>query len=220
MIKNKKIKGLLKMIGKFRNKTIYDYVIFFRKKTSKIFLKRFFGDFGKNSIIQKPLLIYNKKSIFVGKNVTIRPGLRIEPIKQYCSQNFKPKIIISDRVTIEQNCHIVSANEVIIGKDVTIAGFSFITDCDHDYRDISKGILEQQLLVKKTKIGDQSFIGMGARIMAGVTVGKHCVIGANSVVTSDLPDYAVAVGIPARIIKKYDPSTKTWKKTDDKGDFL
>ena len=54
--------------------------------------------------------------------------------------------------------------------------------------------------------------------MAGVKVGEHCVIGANSVVTKDIPDYCVAVGMPARIIKRYNFKTNTWERTDSNDD--
>lgn len=59
-------------------------------------------------------------------------------------------------------------------------------------------------------IGDESFIGMGARIFPGVSIGKHCIVGANAVVTHNVPDYCVVAGVPARIIKKYDFSACKW----------
>lgn len=61
-------------------------------------------------------------------------------------------------------------------------------------------------------IGDQTFIGMHAVILPGVLIGKHCVIGANSVVTDNIPDYSVAVGVPAKVIKKYNWKTGEWEK--------
>ena len=53
------------------------------------------------------------------------------------------------------------------------------------------------------RIGDGSWIGTGSVVLPGATIGKHCTIGANSVVTGDIPDYSVAVGAPARVIKRY-----------------
>lgn len=157
-------------------------------------------------------MIYNRKCIFIGNNVNIRMGLRIEPITNRINQTFNPKIFIGNNTTIEQYCHITCANKVKIGNNVTVSGFVYITDLNHDYRIIDKGILQQSLLIYKTEIGDESFIGMGAKIMAGVKIGKHCIIGANSVVTKDIPDYSVVVGIPAKIIKHYDFGKKEWIK--------
>lgn len=68
------------------------------------------------------------------------------------------------------------------------------------------------MIANPVKIGSQSFIGMGARIFPGVTIGKHCVIGANAVVTHDIPDYCVAAGMPARVIKRYDFEKGEWVK--------
>lgn len=182
------------------------------KKISYKYNKYLYGHFGRNSIIQKPIMIYNKKHIFIGNNVNIRIGLRIEPITNWINQTFKPKIIIGNNTTIEQYCHITCANKVIIGNDVVILGFVMITDINHEYGIPNKGILQQSLNIKKTYIGDESFIGMGAKIMAGVKIGKHCIVGANSVVTKNIPDYSVVVGIPAKIIKHYDFGKKEWIK--------
>ncbi|ELC8398753.1 acyltransferase [Clostridium perfringens] len=185
------------------------------------FLKFFrYGYFGKNSIITSPMIIYNKKNIFIDDFVTIRWNIRIEPIKRWRNQKFNPKIKIGKHTNIEQNCHIICANSVEIGEYVTIAGYSFITDVDHEYMEIDRGVLNQPLIVKETIIGDESFIGMGSRIMAGVNIGRHCIIGSNSVVNKNIPDYSVAVGVPAKIVKRYDFERKEWVKTNSKGEFL
>lgn len=169
-----------------------------------------FGEFGVYSIFEKPHIINNKKSIYIGKGVTIRPNLRIEAIKYYGDQIFQPKLTIGDGTTIEQNCHITCANKVSIGKRVVIAAYSMITDIEHEYKDINEGILHQNLTVKETIIGDDCFIGMGARIMPGVHIGKHCIIGTNSVVLKDIADYSVEVGIPSKLVKQYDFQKQQW----------
>lgn len=80
----------------------------------------------------------------------------------------------------------------------------YITDCDHEYRNVDISIIDQGIVQKRQKvsIGDGSYIGINAVIVGNVKIGKHCVIGANSVVTKDVPDYCVAVGSPAKVIKK------------------
>lgn len=60
-------------------------------------------------------------------------------------------------------------------------------------------------------IGDGSWLGTHVVIAGNITIGKHCVIGANSVVTKDIPDYSVAVGIPAKVVKRYNFDTKCWE---------
>jgi acetyltransferase-like isoleucine patch superfamily enzyme len=70
----------------------------------------------------------------------------------------------------------------------------------------------QAVNTKIIEIGDNSWIGANAVITAGSKIGKHCVIGAGAVVTGIVPDYSIAVGNPARIVKKYNPQTHAWEK--------
>lgn len=80
----------------------------------------------------------------------------------------------------------------------------YITDCDHEYRNIDIPVIDQEIVQKdqKVSIGGGSYVGINAVIVGNVKIGEHCVIGANSVVTHDIPDYSVAVGCPAKVIKK------------------
>lgn len=168
--------------------------------------------FSKNSLIYFPMLVNNKDCISIGKNVTFREHLRMDAIKQMHSQFFTPKIIIDDYVHAEQNCQIFAANLVHIKKNVTLSSNVFITDAEHDYRGTdNESILFQRLIVGKTIIDEEAFLGIGVRVIKAVHIGKHAVIGANSVVTKDIPPYSVAVGIPARVIKQYNPKTKRWE---------
>lgn len=64
-------------------------------------------------------------------------------------------------------------------------------------------------------VGDDTWIGTNVVIAGNIHVGKHCVIGANSVVTKDIPDYSVAAGIPAKVIKRYDFDKGEWIKTNE-----
>lgn len=186
------------------------------KRILKLVISNFhkirYGDFGIGSRIYSPKsIISNKKHIFIGNSVHIRQNARIEPIVAWKGVKYNPQIIIEDGVVIEQNLHLACAKYVKIGKNSSISSYVFITDINHEYKDISKPILLQDLIIKETEIGEQCFIGTGAKIMAGTKVGNHCIIGANAVVTHDLPDFCVAAGIPARIIKKYNFNTKEWE---------
>lgn len=187
---------------------------YFLKKIISFFLSKIYGSFGESSRIQRPItLIANKKHIFIGKNVFIRKFARIEPIVQWHNKKFSPRIEIEDNVTIEQNLHLTCAGKVKIGAFSSINSFVFITDIDHEYCNISKSVMQQGLLVSSTEIGKYCFIGTGVKIMAGVHIGEHSVIGANAVVTHDIPSYSVAAGIPAKVIKKFNFETNQWEKT-------
>lgn len=190
------------------------------RKMYYIFYRKIFGSIGKNSIIIKPFLIYNKKHIFLGKNVLIRNFARIEPIKNWGDQVFDPRIIIGDNVSIEQGLHLTCINKVIIEEGCNLTSYCVITDIDHEYHDINKRILDQPLIPNETRIGKNSFIGAGAVIMPGVTIGEHGIIGANAVVARNIPSFCVAAGIPAQIIKRYNFERNRWEKTNPEGAFL
>lgn len=114
------------------------------------------------------------------------------------------EVKIGNGSEIGERCRISIANSLKIGEKVLFSPNVYITDCDHEYRNPDIPVIDQGIVQKgqKVSIGDGSYIGINVVIVGNVKIGKHCVIGANSVVTHDIPDYSVAVGCPARIIKK------------------
>ncbi len=167
--------------------------------------KPFFAKFGKFSYLGKPIIIRGKSKISIGNKVRIYPGIRMEAIDE-------GKIVIEDNVSIAQNFHVTAKSKLVIGKNTTILGNSFITDIDHDYENIDVHIMNQKMIVKKTEIGENCFIGYGAAIQAGTILGKQCIVGTNAVVRGTFPDYCVIVGAPAKIVKKYNTKTNEWEK--------
>lgn len=169
---------------------------------------------GFSSYIASPLFILNGKGIKIARRVRIFPGSRMET-------HAAGRIIINENVSIGQHFHITSAQcNLTIGANTTILGSVFVTNIDHEYRQIGIHILEQPYIVSETHIGENCFIGYGAAIQAGTVLGRQCVIGAHSVVRGIYPDYCVIVGAPARIIKRYNPATKCWERTSPDGSFL
>ena len=104
---------------------------------------------------------------------------------------------------IGERCRISIANSLEIGEKVLLSPNVYITDCDHEYRDVDVPVIDQGIVQRgqKVSIGEGSYIGINAVIVGNVRIGRHCVVGANSVVTKDVPDYCVAVGSPAKVIK-------------------
>ena len=114
----------------------------------------------------------------------------------------KPGYIkIGNVVTINDYCYITSCYGIEIGNNVSIAEHVSIRDYNHDFSDTSIPISEQGFTGKPIKIGDDVWLGRGVMIACGVTIGKGCVVGANAVVTKSLPDYSIAVGVPAKVIR-------------------
>lgn len=101
----------------------------------------------------------------------------------------------------------------MIEKNVLTANHVYISDNLHGYHNIKQPVLNQNIQqLNDVVIGEGSWLGENVCII-GAKVGKHCVIGANAVVTHDIPDFCVAVGVPARVIKMYNTYTGCWEKT-------
>jgi acetyltransferase-like isoleucine patch superfamily enzyme len=124
-------------------------------------------------------------------------------------------------IVIEDNCNI-GADSIISGKNrihlepyVLVAQSVLIVDHNHAYEDITRPIVNQGITEGgRIRIGWGSWIAHGAAILCPkgeLTIGRNCVIAANSVVTRSIPDYSLVAGLPARIIRQYDPETKTWR---------
>ncbi|MCF8228167.1 MAG: acyltransferase [Bacteroidales bacterium] len=119
-------------------------------------------------------------------------------------------IIIGDRTRIGLGNTLIGPVE--IGNDIMFAQNVVASGLNHGYEDISMSIHDQAVSTRKITIGDESWIGANVVITAGVTIGKHAVVAAGSVVTRDVPDYSIVAGNPARLIKQYNFETKKWEK--------
>jgi acetyltransferase-like isoleucine patch superfamily enzyme len=153
---------------------------------------------------------FSSKHIRLGRRVVIANAGRLEAVTRYNKTIYTPMILIGENVTIEQNLHLTCANRIVIGNNTAIAANVTITDIEHPYTDVNIPIERHDLVVKEVVIGEDSKIYNNAVILPGVHIGKHCVIGANSVVARDIPDFSVAVGAPSRVVKQYDRVLETW----------
>ena len=119
-------------------------------------------------------------------------------------------VLIGDHTMIGIGCVVIGP--VKIGDNVMLAQNIVVSGLNHGYEDVSLPPSRQKEIRKQIIISDDVWIGANSVITAGVTIGKHVVIGAGSVVTKDVPDFCVAVGNPARVVKKYSAEDQAWKK--------
>ena len=101
---------------------------------------------------------------------------------------------------------------VTIGNNVIIAQHVVISGLNHNYQDVGKPISEQGVRTAAIFINDDCWIGANAVITAGTRIGKHSVVAAGAVVTKDVPDFCIAAGNPAKIIKRFDREQNAWIK--------
>jgi len=173
--------------------------------------------FSNARIIRFPFDIRNKKFIELGRGFTAGRNCRLE----VCIDDFSHKkkcLIIGNNVQINDFVHIAAYKDVYIGNNVLIASKVFITDINHgNYNehlqyDSSFPPARQPLSSAKVRIEDYVWIGESVCILSGATIGEHAIIGAGSVVKKSIPPYSIAVGNPAKVIKKLNMTTKCWER--------
>ena len=151
-----------------------------------------FYHWGNRATIMKPDLLSQTRAISIGNRVEIRKGVRLQTIGPWDGK--EPKMIIGDGTFIHFYFHCGAAQSVIIGKNVLIAGRVYISDHDHEFDHPELPPIKAGLKVAPVVIEDEVWIGEGAVILKGVTVGRRAVIGANAAETKDVPPYTVVGG--------------------------
>jgi acetyltransferase-like isoleucine patch superfamily enzyme len=168
---------------------------------------RRFGSFGDGSVICfPPTTIMNERFIRIGAGTMIGPQVALSagmvPGQECISDTV---VSIGDRCLIGRGSGIVGHLSIEIGDDVWTGHHVYITDQNHGYDDPDLPISMQVQPERPVSIGAGSWIGHGAVILPGAAIGRNVVIGANSVVTGPIPDHSIAVGAPARVIRRTGP---------------
>jgi acetyltransferase-like isoleucine patch superfamily enzyme len=181
---------------------------FFWRKLFYFLNRRKYRYLSSKAYVQKLLRVDGKQNITIEKNVVIQRLTWIAAVP--LSNAMDCHLLIGEGSIIGHFNHIFATGEIEIGKNVLTADKVFITDNQHQFDNIHLPIHTQGVKqLSKVIIGDGSWIGENVCII-GASVGKNSVIGANSVVTKDIPDYCVAVGAPAKVIKKFDFENNKW----------
>ena len=156
--------------------------------------------------------------ITLGENVRAGRGLWLDAVSRYQGVDYSPRIIIGDNSAMSRYVHIAATNLVQIGSNVLFGSNVLVTDHHHgDYQHAHSS--PDQLPIQRrltssltTIVGDNVWLGDGVIVMPGVTIGYGSIIGANSVVTHDIPPFTIAAGIPAVALKKFDIASQQWRK--------
>ena len=198
-------------------------------KFRNIFYRAIFAGIGKSVYIQDGVEFSGTSSIEIGNGVYIFRGVRLDgrgyKNNKICPENTKNKICLKNGVALERNVDIGALDEttfihidqntfigpgtciagpgnIKIGRDCLIGAQSGIFANNHNFADLELPIREQGVTRQGIVIEDDCWLGSGVKVLDGVTIGKGSVIGAGSVVTKDIPGLSVAVGVPARVIRK------------------
>ena len=159
---------------------------------------------GKNFRIHTTSSVLSLNRISVGDNFSTGPLLRLRAYDVFENEVYNPLISIGNDFYAGQDCSVMAVGTITIGNNVTLASRVTIIDHSHgkgDYSDIDIPVMKRRLGCKgPIIIEDNVWLCEGGVVLSGVRIGKSSIIGANSVVTHDIPPYSIAVGIPAKVI--------------------
>jgi len=191
------------MIGKIISQlllVVYQQFLRFKAKAYSLMVSGAFARFGKNSVLVPPIRLEGVKRISIGDRVYVGARSWIQTLPD-CTETIGLRI--GNGTSIGSSSVISAALSIIIEDNVLMAPNVCIVDHIHKYADLQRPIKAQGIdKIASVCIGQNTWIGQNAVILPGVSIGKNCVIGANSVVNRSIPDHSVAVGSPARVIKK------------------
>ena len=176
-----------------------------------LYYRRIFANFGNGALLIRPTHITNLQCITVGDRTTIGHSAVMQPIVEYASVRYSPKIDIGKDVYIGPHAYLASIGNLTIGDGSVLSEYVYLNDAGHGF-DPEGGLIMQQELVHPgdITIGKDCFLGIRSAIMPGVTLGDRCVVGAGSVVTKSFPAYSMVAGVPAALIKRYSFEEKKW----------
>lgn len=184
-----------------------------RKIIDKIFTSLYklsFSKLGRQSTLCMPFSVNGAKYMSVGSNVYIKSNAWLLAVDQPELSTNREKLFIGSNTYIGRNAHIVALRNVHLSEDVLIGDNVYITDNYHGYEQGTIPYKNQPVKFKKeVHIGSGSWLGENVCVLSA-RVGKQCIIGANSVVTKDIPDYSMAVGVPAKVVKRFDLNKNEW----------
>jgi acetyltransferase-like isoleucine patch superfamily enzyme len=170
---------------------------------------RRFRAFGPGSVIMfPPAALYNEQYIAIGAGTLIGAHVSLSAGMAPGQKMLSDTVVrIGDRCLIGWGSSVVGHFDVQIGDDVFTGHNVYITDQNHGYDDLSLPIGKQSQAERAVAVGSGSWLGHGVVVLPGARIGRHVAVGANSVVTGELPDYCVAAGVPARVIRSYGQPT-------------
>ena len=180
---------------------IYFVKYFFIFIRSFVFYGWRFSKVGYGCVFRGFINLEYPKCFNFGRGVRILGGARMEAICYRGSVKYNPKIIFGDSVNVGHNFFLTCANKITIGDNVLISDSVAIIDNFHDHLDIPDDIIRSRIHSKPIIIGNNVTIYRCATILGGVTIGQNSIIGAYSLVKSDVPPNCLVVGIPARVVK-------------------
>ncbi|MBA2665903.1 MAG: acyltransferase [Trueperaceae bacterium] len=177
-----------------------------------------------------PRSIVHPERITIGTDVKLGAGSELKcnvgypggwmqhPEGAHVTQTFSPTLRIGDRVTATASLQVIAFESVVIEDDVMFASNVFVADGTHAYAHVDTPYKFQGVgAPAPVRIGRGAWIGQNAVITPGVTIGEMAIVGANSVVTRDVAPRTIVAGVPAHVVKVWDPDGREWQRPAAEG---
>ncbi|MFH1477127.1 MAG: acyltransferase [Verrucomicrobiota bacterium] len=178
---------------------------------------RLLGKCGRNVVFGANIVLRHPRKIEIGDDVIIddnclldakgrdNQGIRIGS-GVFLGRNSilsckNGDIVLGARVNIGFNCEVFSGSRVILGDDTLIAAYCYFIGGDHNPQDADASVTQQGTCSRGIEIGPKCWFGAGVKVLDGITVGNNTIVGAGAVLTRPVPAYAIAIGIPARVVR-------------------
>jgi len=178
-----------------------------------------FGSFGERSLINFPVAtLFGESGIHIGSETLIGSHATLSVGHTPDDANAPDTgLVIGDRCVIGSRAILTAHESIVIGDDVWFGQNVFVSDASHGYQDVETPIGLQLGWAHPVEIGAGSWIGHGVIVLPGTRIGRNVVIGGGSVVRGEIPDHSVAVGVPAKVVRRLEPGSG-WVSTSDPAD--
>lgn len=160
-----------------------------------------FGSFGRHTVLQPPIRVSGESRIGIGSGVFVGSGSWLQALGP---KRARLAIEIGDGTSIVGGCVVSAVTSVRIGQRVLMARNVYVADHMHAFEDVRRAVLDQGIArVAPVEICDGAWLGQNVVVGPGVRIGRGAVVGSNSVVLDDVPDFSVAVGAPAHVLRQF-----------------
>lgn len=184
----------------------------YRDKVFTLLYRISFNKLASKSTLAMPFSVEGARFISIDKGVYVKPNAWFLAIKDSDYLSSDPKITIGKKTYIGRGAHIVALKSIRIEQSVLMGDNVYIADNFHKFDKVDVPYKDQGVGFKsEVIIGEGTWLGENVCVISA-KIGKQCIVGANSVVLHDIPDYSMVVGAPAKIIKTYDKQSKKWIK--------
>jgi serine acetyltransferase len=170
-----------------------------RAQLTRPYWRRRFHAYGEGAIVHRPGGVFGAHQISIGSGSLILGGCYLSVETRAWSRT-APVLRIGSRVGIRPYCMISAAESITIEDDVIIGAFSSVIDSDHTFAEGRPNVMHNSVAAEPIHIGRGTWLAERVAVLRGSSIGRCCMIGANSVVRGELPDYSIAVGAPARVV--------------------